>query len=240
MNKASLLLFFILNFLALTLNACAVAPTPTPTPVPTATSTATQTATPLPTNTATSVPTTTSTSTRTNTPKPTATNTPRIPTTTPKKANTPGPSPTLSAAQLCANLISSRPNEIYILYLRPEPELAWDKEPRFFHVGLCNTIPPSSPPQGKYKITLTFPTANNLFTQSAPTQGELKPGMNDVSVGPWIPGLENHLANCAVKSRAETRVLYNDSPDPTLFRALLWTDGSDKSILNVQCGGNYP
>jgi hypothetical protein len=159
---------------------------------------------------------------------------------TPTRANTPGPSPTLSVAQLCANLVSTKPNEIYILYIRPEPDLAWDKGERFFHVGLCDTIPPSSTPQGKYKITLTFPTANNLFTQSAPTQGELKSGFNEVSVGPWVPGLENHLAVCAVKTKADIRVLYNDSPDPTLFHTLLWTDGSDKTIINVQCGGNFP
>jgi hypothetical protein len=137
-------------------------------------------------------------------------------------------------------LVAKGTSEIYILYIHPEPDLAWDKGERFFKVGLCNTIPASSTPQGKYRITLIFPTANNLFTQSAPTQGELKPGLNQVSVGPWVPGTENHLAVCAVKTRAETRVLYNDSPDPNTFRTLYWYDGSDHVILSVQCGGNYP
>ena len=239
MIKSSIFLFFISILLVLALDACAVAPTPTP--IPTITSTATFIAPSLPTNTTTSTPTITPTKILTSTPRPTATHTPpRSPTSTPTKTNTPGPSPTPSAEQICTSLIAKGQNGIYIVYIRPEPDLAWDKGQHLFQVGLCNTIPSSSTPQGKYKITLTFPKANNLFTQSATTQGELKPGLNQVGVGPWIPGLENHLAVCAEKSRAETRVLYNDSPDPNNFHTLLWHDGSDHIILSVECGGNYP
>lgn len=123
--------------------------------------------------------------------------------------------------------------------LRGEPQLIWDNEPRQFIVGLCNTNRPPSTPQGKYKIVLNFPNSGRGLTQSAPTQIELKSGYNEVSVGPWIPGLENHIASCNNRAEAETQVMYNDTPEP-FYHALLWVDGSDHVIMPIKCGGNFP
>jgi hypothetical protein len=127
---------------------------------------------------------------------------------------------------------------IYVMYIYGVPDLIWDYNPRQFKVGLCNTNPAPSTPQGKYKITMTFPPDTGGATQSAATSLELKPGFNEISVGPWIPGLQNHRAACATRERAETQVLYNDSPDP-IFRALPWIDGTDRTYLIIKCGGDY-
>jgi hypothetical protein len=104
---------------------------------------------------------------------------------------------------------------------------------------LCNANPPPAVPQGKYKITMTFPPNNAGATESKPTVAELKPGFNEITVGPWIPGLENHLATCAVRANAETQVMYNDTPDP-FYHALGWYNGTDRVTLPIKCGGNYP
>ena len=125
------------------------------------------------------------------------------------------------------------------MYLQPVTELLWDYNPRQFRVGLCNTNPPSAVPQGKYKIAMTFPPRNSGATESKPSVAELKPGFNEITVGPWVPGLENHLASCAPRSNAETRVMYNDTPDP-IYHALTWYDGKDRVIMPIKCGGNYP
>lgn len=128
---------------------------------------------------------------------------------------------------------------IYVLYIQPVPDLVWDQNPRQFRVGLCDTIALPSTPQGKYKIAMSFPPGSRGATQSSAVSAELKPGLNEVSVGPWIPGLENHLGACAMRANAETQVMYNDTPDP-FFHPLLWPNGDDHVTLSIQCGGNYP
>ncbi len=219
----------------LLLAACA---TPT-VPAPTASPSATMTATPPPTDTPTQTPTLTPTHTRTSTPKPSATATlRRTPTSTATASPTAGPSPTPSAAQICEALLAKGSRGIYVVYIHPVPDLVWDTIPRQFQVGLCDTIPPPNVPQGKYKIVLNFPAGRGSLTESSVAPAELKPGLNEISVGPWIPGLENHLAICAQRAVAEIQVMYNDSPEP-FFHALLWPDGSDRVALPIKCGGNF-
>ena len=140
---------------------------------------------------------------------------------------------------MCASMIGKKPAGIYVMYLQPVTTLIWDYDPRQFRVGLCNANPPSAVPQGKYKIAMNFPPRTSHATESKPSVAELKPGFNEITVGPWVPGLENHLAQCAVKADAETQVLYNDTPDP-IYRALAWSDGKDRVTLHIKCGGNYP
>ncbi len=224
------------------LAACATATPPalppTSTPTMTAVPTATQTATALPTATPMLTLTPLPSATITLAPKPSATAT-LVRTRTATPTHTPaGPSPTPSAAQLCANFAAQHGAGVFVMYVRGEPELIWDTNPRQFRVGLCNTIPATSPPQGKYKIAMTFPPGNSGATQSAPSVAELKPGFNEISVGPWIPGLMNHLAACATRENAETQVLYNDSPEP-FFHVLTWLDGADRTIMRIKCGGNF-
>ncbi len=220
--------------------ACGITPTPAPpTPTPTVTPSATWTATLAPTATATLTPTSAPTSTRTNTPRAATPTRSRTPAATATAKPTAGPSPTPSAAQICTDLIARKQTGIFVVSLRPEPGLVWDKTPRQFQTGICNALPPANVPQGKYKIVLSFPGSNHGLTQSADVRAELKPGLNQVSIGPWIPGLENHLASCATRAVAETQVMYNDTPDP-FYRALPWPDGSDRVSLAIQCGGNYP
>lgn len=225
--------FFVLCILAC-LTACANA---TPTPTPTSEPTATRTATPTTTPTLTATPTLTPTPTHTVKPSATAT---RTRTRTPTLTRTPsGPTPTPSAAQICAQMIGKVPAEIYILYLYPEGELIWDNEPHYFRLGLCNTNAPPAAPQGKYKLAFTFPPTSSGSTESKPSPAELKPGFNEIRVGPWIPGLENHLSRCAARANAVTRVTYNDTPDP-FYRVLAWFDGKDHTVLPIKCGGSFP
>jgi hypothetical protein len=220
------------------LNACAATPTPAPLLTETAVPTATWTLTPLPTETATLLPSATPTKIPTSTPRPRATATRRrIPAATLTPSPTAGPSPTPSAAQICDSL-AKRSNGIFVVYIHPVPDLVWDTIPRQFQVGLCDTIPLPSTPQGKYKIVLNFPNSQHGSTESAPAPATLKPGLNEVSVGPWIPGFENHMAACAMRAVAQTQVMYNDTPD-RFYHALLWADGSDRVALPIKCGGNY-
>ncbi len=221
------------------LNACAAASIPTPLPTETVTPSATWTVTPPPTDTPTPSPSATPTTRSTSTPRPSATATRRLtPTATATATPTAGPSPTPSAAQICNDLVAKGAIGIVVVYIHPEPELVWDYAPRQFLVGLCDTDPPPSTPQGKYKIVLNFPNTQHGSTESAPVPATLKPGLNEVSVGPWVPGLENHEAACAVRAVAQTQVMYNDTPD-RFYHALLWPDGSDRVVLPIKCGGNY-
>ncbi len=177
-------LLFVLLCLPILLGACAVPPTPTPAPTATALPSATATITPMPTATSTNPPTLTATVTLT--PRPSATATPahtRIATATRTPA---GPSATPSAAQMCASMIGKKPAGIYVMYLQPVTTLIWDYDPRQFRVGLCNANPPSAVPQGKYKIAMAFPPRNSAATESKPSVAELKPGFNEITVGPLL------------------------------------------------------
>ncbi len=233
-NHPSVLLI-VLGGCQVLLSACVATSVPAPTPTATHTPGAVWTATQRPTET----PTRTPTQPPANTPKPSASAT--LARTRPATATKPpaGPSPTPGAAQICASLTTRAQPGIYVLYLQPVPDLVWDRNPHQFRVGLCNTNPLPSVPQGRYKIALSFPPGNSGATQSAPTLAELKPGANEISVGPWVPGLENHRAVCATRANAQTQVLYNDTPDP-FFRALAWHDGSAHVTLPIQCGGDFP
>ncbi len=128
--------------------------------------------------------------------------------------------------------------DIFIVYIHPVPELVWDRNPRQFQIGLCDTIPPPNSPAGQYRVLLNFPGGNRGSSTSTEVGAQLQSGLNEISVGPWIPGLENHLAICATRAFAETQVMYSDNPD-RIFRALRWYDGSDRVSLPIACGGNY-
>jgi len=220
---------------------CAAPTVSPPTVTMTALPSATLTAMPRPTDTATltSTPTITPTSIATSTPTPSSTATlTRTPSATATVTLTPGPSPTLTTAQICSNLLAKNAPGIYVLAIRGVPDLAWDKAEHQFVIQVCNTNLPPSVPQGKYKVILNFPGSDHGASQSAATQIELKPGFNEISVGPWVPGLENHLAACATRASAETQVIYSDTPD-RLYRTLKWFDGSDSIWLPIKCGGDY-
>lgn len=125
-----------------------------------------------------------------------------------------------------------------MLSIRGIPDLTWDNVPHLFQIEICNTNLLPSVPQGKYKVVLNFPGSDHGASQSSATQIELKPGYNEISVGPWVPGWENHLAACATRASGETQVMYSDTPD-RIFRALKWSDGSDHIWLPIKCGGDY-
>jgi hypothetical protein len=55
------------------------------------------------------------------------------------------------------------------------------------------------------------------------TTGELKPALNEISIGPWIPSYENYIAICAQRPVAEDQVewrLRPARPGPRLFAFL--------------------
>ncbi len=147
---------------------------------------------------------------------------------------TPPPNP----AQVCAGVIARGWIGIYIVSLQPAPDLVWDNVPHYFKVGLCDTIPAPNTPQGRYKIRLDFPGSGRSLAESEIVRAELQHGLNEVSVGPWVPGLENHVTICATRALAETQVLYDDSPEH-VFHLLAWPDGRDRVTLPIQCAGNF-
>ncbi len=129
-------------------------------------------------------------------------------------------------------------HDIFVLYINAVPELVWDNEPHYLKVGICNTLPPPSTPQGKYKLLFNFPDGQRGDMTTPVVSASLNAGLNEVSVGPWVPGLENHIARCNMRAVAQTQVMYNDVPDP-IFHALKWPDGSDTVGLPIKCGGNF-
>lgn len=127
---------------------------------------------------------------------------------------------------------------IYVVSITAEPELVWDNNPHQFKVGICDTVPPPNTPQGKYKIVMSFPEGNRGLMSSSVSPATINSGFNVVTVGPWVPGLENHKAICATRAVAQTQVMYNDVPDP-IFHPLLWPDGSSTVPVPIKCGGDY-
>lgn len=201
---------------------------------------------PLPTTapTQTALPSPTALPSATATPRPSPTATRRQPTATvrptgvPATATPAGPTPVPGPAQICADLRAKGVRDIFVLYINAVPELVWDNSPHDFKVGICNTLPPPSTPQGKYKLVMSFPGGNRGSMSTPVVSASLTAGLNEVTVGPWVPGLENHMATCATRAVAQTQVMYNDVPD-LIFHALKWPDGTDTAGVPIKCGGNY-
>jgi hypothetical protein len=129
--------------------------------------------------------------------------------------------------------------DLFVVSVEAIPPLVWDSSPHQFRVGLCNTNGPSSAPAGTYRIYISYPGAERGLAQSDKTPATLKPGFNQILVGPWVPGLENHKASCASRPIGQIEVRYNDVPDPAIYRALPWPDGSTSINLKIACGGDY-
>jgi hypothetical protein len=133
-------------------------------------------------------------------------------------------------------LVAQGRNVLSILYLEPTPELVWDYNPRMFRVGICNSMPLPAVPQGRYRIFVYFPGSKHGRAQSGDVPATLSPGLNEVSIGPWVPGLENHRAACNDRPVGEIEIEYDGSG---AFRTLLWADGKSRIGIPIKCGGDY-
>ncbi len=187
-----------------------------------------------------STPTLTLTPTETSTVRVTATRTrtpTRPPTARPSNTAIPSPTPIPGPAQICADLIAQKRNELYILYMEATPDLVWDSNPHYFSVGICNSILPPAVPQGRYRAAIYFPKSAHGRAESVPVPATLNPGLNQVKVGPWIPGLENHNAQCNDRPTGDVVIEYDGSG---MYQPLAWLDGKTKFNLPIKCGGNYP
>ncbi len=227
--------------LALLLAACAAPATPN-TPTATAkskiaqavvTATVAPSITPTPTLTATPAPTTRATSTRTATPtgKPTT-----RPTARPTNTALPQPTPLPGPVQTCANLIAAGRSDMSILYVNASPDLVWDTNPHYFVVGICDSIPAPATPMGRYRAAIYFPGSAHGRAESMPVPATINPGFNEVRVGPWVPGLENHRAACNDRPLGDVEIEYDGSG---VYRALPWVDGKTRVLIPIACGGDY-
>lgn len=70
------------------------------------------------------------------------------------------------------------------------------------------------------------------------TSAKLAPGLNEIKLGPWVPGLQNHVTICVDRAFGQAQVFYNDLPTPS-FGVLKWVDGKDTVTFPIKCGGNY-
>ncbi len=179
-------------------------------------------------------------------PAPTRTNTPfQIP--TPLPTITPFVFPTrialptsalMGQIQTCMDLGTKGRNRLAIVKLEAIPKLAWDKDPHEFRVSLCNAISSSSAVTGRFRIFIYFPGSDRGRAESGTVQAQLPPGLNDVSIGPWIPGLQNHLSACAMQPTVRIEVLWDGTFDGT-FQPITWYDGKGTLDMPIACGGDF-
>jgi hypothetical protein len=134
--------------------------------------------------------------------------------------------------QTCNGLLAKRQPGLFILQVEAVPGLAWDTSPHNFRVSVCNTNPSPNPMSGQFRVFISFPGSDRGHSESTPVQAQLNAGFNDVTVGPWVPGLENHITACAMRPTAQIEVRYEGSP-------LVWFDGKSSINLPIQCGGSF-
>ncbi len=150
------------------------------------------------------------------------------------------PQPAASGpAQVCADLVAKGAPGLYLVQVEAEPELVWEAAPHMFRVGVCNTNAPTSKPAGQYRAFIFYPGSSRGHAESDIVHAEVNRGYNTVMVGPWVPGLENHIASCNSRRIAQVEIRYDDTPDK-VYKPLAWPDGRTSVDLPVACGGNYP
>ena len=178
----------------------------------------------------------TQTPTRPNTtdPSPTAS-----PVQTPIVPNTTSPSLTASSVPTCPSNAEGR-RGLYVIYIEPLPTLVWNQAPRQFRVGVCNTLAESIVPESRFRVSVYAPEAKNPLGQTSELSAQLTPGLHELMLGSWTPGLQNHVTACAVWPTVEVLVEYNDFPAVNNFRPVLWPDGSQRKAFTVACGGTFP
>ena len=158
---------------------------------------------------------------------------------TPTRANATVPSPNASSVPACPSNAEGRPG-LYVIYLEPLPSLVWNQTPRQFRVGVCNTLAESIVPTSRFRASVFAPETKNPLGQTSELSAQLTPGLHELMLGSWTPGLQNHVTACAVWPAVEVLVEYNDFPAVNNFRPVLWPDGSEKKSFSVACGGTFP
>lgn len=179
------------------------------------------------------------------------------PTQIPTRTNTASPNPTASPAQTLtrpdptdpittASAVATCPSNaekqggLYVISLDPLPSLVWDQTPRQFRIGVCNTLAESLVPQSRFRVSVFAPATKNPLGQTSELSAQVAPGLHELVLGSWTPGLQNHVTACAVHPVVEILVEYNDFPAANSFRPVLWPDGSERKTLSVACGGTFP
>ena len=152
------------------------------------------------------------------------------------------PNPT--TASPAARSVPTCPSEgrrgLYVIYLEPLPSLVWNQAPRQFRVGVCNTLAESLVPGSRFRVSVFAPEAKNPLGQTSELSAQLAPGLHELMLGSWTPGLQNHVTACAVSPAVEILVEYNDFSAVNNFRPVPWPDGSERKAFSVACGGTFP
>jgi hypothetical protein len=158
---------------------------------------------------------------------------------TPTRPNPTDPAPTASAVATCPSTAEGQ-RGLYVISLDPLPSLVWNQTPRQFRVGVCNTLAESIVPESRFRVSVFAPATKNPLGQTSELSAQLAPGLHELVLGSWTPGLQNHVTACAVWPTVEILVEYNDFPAANSFRPVLWPDGSERKSFSVACGGTFP
>ena len=155
------------------------------------------------------------------------------------RPNTTDPGPAVSPVATCPPNAEGRLG-LYVVYIDPLPSLIWNQTPRQFRVGVCNTRAESLVPQSRFRVSVFTPETKNPVGQTSELSAQLTPGLHELVLGSWTPGLQNHVSACAMWPSVEILVEYNDFPAVNNFRPVPWPDGSEKKVFSVACGGTFP
>ncbi len=157
----------------------------------------------------------------------------------PTRPNATNPSPTASPVTTCPSNAEGR-RGLYVIYIEPLPSLIWNQTPRQFRVGMCNTLAESLVPGSRFRLSVYIPQTKSPLGQTSDLSAQLTPGLHQLVLGSWTPGLQNHVTACAITPAVEILVEYNDYPAVNNFRPVLWLDGSERKVFSVACGGTFP
>ena len=157
----------------------------------------------------------------------------------PTLANTVSPSPVASTAPTCPSNTGGR-RGLYVINVEPLPSLVWNQTPRQFRVRVCNTLAESLVPGSRFRVSIYSQTAKNPIGQTSDLSAQLAPGLHELEIGSWTPGLQNHVTACADLRTVEILVEYSDYAAGNDFRPVLWLDDSERRTFPVVCGGNFP
>jgi len=150
------------------------------------------------------------------------------------------PTPVLDPASACAELATHAQPGLYLLAVRPVPALVWDRVPRQFLVNVCNSSTETTAAGTRFVVFAYFPGEVRPRGQTSELLVRLEPGLHELTLESWTPGLQNHLSACRLQPWIDLSVAYTFPPDLSTYHPIPFVDGKDKVAFAVKCAGNFP
>ncbi len=92
----------------------------------------------------------------------------------------------------------------------------------------------------RFVVFIYFPGESRPRGQTSELPVRLTPGLHELTLEWWTPGLQNHISACNIQPPVQVAVAYTVPPSVNVFHSIPYVDGQDRLTFTVRCGGHFP